>query len=358
MSIFKAVTLKIGERKRANLSGLIKYVLKDEKTEEKLVYGQCLEVERAYKMMLETKETFNKLSGREYYHFVQSYPPEEKITPEQALEQAKKFLEATKKFRAYEVLVAVHRDRAHIHVHYIVNSVSFVDGRKLHMTKKELKSLKELQNEINIRDGYLPAPEKGYKSNGTKRTELVANNKNTYQLLTKAGRGEADSYVQNCAIAVLKNKDKAINKEQFVKLMDQSGFETIWSDNKKHITFVDKKRQIAGESKCKIRLSKLAEYYPEFEKLGTKEELNNVLNANNARAGISEELRGIKQQLDANRQQLDNQGIAITNTGIQITEQSIKQAEREASGTEQVRGIESDQGKKSTTRKRTSGMSR
>lgn len=357
MSIFKAVTLKIGKRKRANLSGIIKYVLKDEKTEEKLVYGQCLEIERAYKMMLETKETFNKLSGREYYHFVQSYPPEEKITPEQALEQAKKFLEATKKFRAYEVLVAVHRDRAHIHVHYIVNSVSFVDGRKLHMTKKELKSLKELQNEINIRDGYQPAPEKGYKSNGTKRTELVANKKNTYQLLAKAGRGEVDSYVQNCAIAVLENADKALSKDQFIKLMEVSGFETIWTENKKHITFVDKRRKKACETKCKIRLSKLADYYPEFEKLGTKEELNYVINANNAKAGFDRELGEIKHQLDANRQQLNNQGIAITNRGIQITEQSIKQAERTATGTEQVRRIESDKGTGKKPTKSFSGMS-
>lgn len=280
MSILKAVKLKVGRRKRANLSGIIKYVLKTEKTEEKLVYGHCLEVVRAYKMMIETKTVFSKTSGREYSHFVQSYPPDENITPEQALEQAKKLLEATKKFRAYEVLLAVHKDRSHIHVHYIVNSVSFVDGRKFHITKKELEELKSLQNEINIADGFSPAPQKGYKSNGEKRTEKVVGNKNTYQLLSKAEKGEVDSYVQNCAIAILRNKDIVADIPQFLELMKESGFETVWSENKKHVTFIDSKRQAAGEKKCKIRLATLAKYYPEFERLSTKEELKNVIDSN------------------------------------------------------------------------------
>ena len=283
MSIFKAIKLKIGKRKRANLSGIIKYVLKTEKTEEKLVYGQFIEISRAYKMMVETKEVFKKTTGREYFHFVQSYSPDDKITPELALEQAKKFLEATKKFRAYEVLLAVHRDRENIHVHYIVNSVSFLDGRKFHISKKELEQLKNLQNEINIRDGFLPAPQKGFKSNGEKRTEKVVNDKNTYQLLTKAEAGEVDSYVLNCAIAVLKNKDRAVTVEQFITLMKESEIDVVWDKNKKHVTFVDLKRQAIGERKCKIRLATLAKYYPEFESISTKEDLLNVINGNNAK---------------------------------------------------------------------------
>lgn len=321
MSIFKAVNLKIGKRRRANLSGIIKYVLKDEKTEEKLIYGQCLEIPRAYKMMIETKQTFQKEKGREYYHYVQSYPPTENITPEQALEQAKKFLEETKKFRGFEVLVAVHKDREHIHCHYIVNSVSFVDGHKFHISRNELEQLKQLQNNINIRDGYSPAPEKYKDINGNIRTEKVVNNKNTYQLLNRAEKGEVDSYVQNCAISVLTNIKKAKNKNQFIELMEQNGFSTAWLENKKHITFTDIKREKAGEQKCKIRLAKLADYYPEFMNLATKEELINVINANNGRTEQSAELNDIREQLKRNRMELDNQGTKITdrNTAIANT---------------------------------------
>lgn len=283
MAIFKAVNLRVGKRKRSNLAGIIKYVLKTEKTEEKLVYGQNLEIPRAYEMMMETKETFGKKKGREYYHYVMSYPPNEKITPEQALEQAKDFLERTKKFRGFETLVAVHKDRKHVHVHFVVNSVNFATGKKFHLSRNELSKLKQLQNEINIEKGFSAAPEKYIGIDGNKRTEIVVNNKNTYQLLAKAEKGQVSSYVQNCAIAVLLNSKKARTQKEFIDFMQEKGFLTSWNENKKHITFTDIEREKSGEKKCKIRLSKLADYYSEFENLSTKEMLENVIKSNNGR---------------------------------------------------------------------------
>lgn len=289
MAILKIVNRRNGKRKRSHLAGVIKYVLKTEKTEEKLIYGQNLEPERAYQMMMETKDLFNKRKGMDYFHFVLSYPPNEKITPEQALEQAKELLERTKKFRGYETLVAVHRDKKHIHVHFIVNSVNFVDGRKFHLSRKELEALKQLQNQINIEKGFSAAPGKYEDMNGEERTETVSNNKNTYQLLKRAESGEVKSYVQTCAISVLTQAARASSKEEFIQLMDQDGFETIWDDNKKHITFIDKERAAAGEQKCKIRLSKLADYYAEFKNLNTKEDLIHGFDEN---CRISAETRG------------------------------------------------------------------
>lgn len=283
MAIFKAVNLRVGKRKRSNLAGIIKYVLKTEKTEEKLVYGQNLEIPRAYEMMMETKETFGKKKGREYYHYVMSYPPNEKITPEQALEQAKEFLERTKKFRGFETLVAVHKDRKHVHVHFVVNSVNFATGKKFHLSRNELAKLKQLQNEINIEKGFSAAPEKYIGIDGNKRTETVANNQAVFQLLAKAEKGQVSSYVQNCAIAVLQNSKKAKTQKEFIELMQEKGFSTSWEENKKHITFTDIEREKAGENKCKIRLSKLANYYSEFENLSTKEMLENVIKSNNGR---------------------------------------------------------------------------
>lgn len=328
MAIFKAVNLKIGKRRRANLSGVIKYVLKFKKTEDKLVYCQCLELERAYDMMIETKKTFDKEKGREYYHYVQSFPPNENITPEQALEQAKEFLERTKKFRSFEVLVATHKDRAHIHTHFIVNSVSFVDGKKFHISNKELEELKRLQNQINIEKGYSAAPPKGIGIDGKPRTETIANDKNTFHLLQRAANGQIQSYVQSCAISVLVNSKKALNKEEFIQLMDQDGFSTTWDEKKKHITFTDKLRAAKGETKCKIRLAKLSEYYAEFNHLNTKEDLINGFNANSRisaeerRKQDSElaELDRIKEELRQNRNTIIDRGNAKSDQGLDGTE--------------------------------------
>ena len=307
MAIFKVVNRRNGKRKRSHLKGVIKYVMKTEKTEEKLIYGQYLEPERAYQMMMETKNLFNKTKGMDYFHFVLSYPPNEKITPEQALEQAKEFLESTKKFRGYETVVAVHRDKKHIHVHFIVNSVNFINGRKFHLSAKELAYLKQLQNQINIEKGFSAAPEKYVGIDGEQRTETVSNNKNTYQLLKRAESGEVKSYVQTCAISVLTNAKRASSREEFIKLMDQDGFETIWEEAKKHITFIDKERAAAGEQKCKIRLSKLADYYSEFANLNTKEDLIHGFDEN---CRISEEARG-----DSERTRSDNSGLSGNDSG-------------------------------------------
>lgn len=309
MAILKIVNRRNGKRKRSHLAGVIKYVLKTEKTEEKLIYGQNLEPERAYQMMMETKDLFNKRKGMDYFHFVLSYPPNEKITPEQAFEQAKELLERTKKFRGYETLVAVHRDKKHIHVHFIVNSVNFVDGRKFHLSRKELEALKQLQNQINIEKGFSAAPGKYQDMNGEERTETVSNNKNTYQLLKRAESGEVKSYVQTCAISVLTQAARASSKEEFIQLMDQDGFETIWDDNKKHITFIDKERAAAGEQKCKIRLSKLADYYAEFKNLNTKEDLINGFDEN----------RRVSAEARANIERIKSgSGIAADNNGSEI----------------------------------------
>ena len=309
MAILKIVNRRNGKRKRSHLAGVIKYVLKTEKTEEKLIYGQNLEPERAYQMMMETKDLFNKRKGMDYFHFVLSYPPNEKITPEQALEQAKELLERTKKFRGYETLVAVHRDKKHIHVHFIVNSVNFVDGRKFHLSRKELEALKQLQNQINIEKGFSAAPGKYEDMNGEERTETVSNNKNTYQLLKRAESGEVKSYVQTCAISVLTQAARASSKEEFIRLMDQDGFETIWDDNKKHITFIDKERAAAGEQKCKIRLSKLADYYAEFKNLNTKEDLIHGFDEN----------RRVSAEARANIERIrSGSGIAADNNGSEI----------------------------------------
>ena len=325
MAILKAVSVSALGHKHANLSGIIKYVLKEEKTEEKLVYGQCLDVPIAYKQMIETKQTWHKEGGCEYFHLIQSFPPNENITPEQALEQAKKFLEGTEKFWGYEVLVAVHRDREHIHSHFIINSVNFATGKKFHLSKNELEELKQLQNKINIRDGFLPAPEK-YKGKDNKpRTEKVSNDKYTYQLLDKAEKGQKESYIFNCALALLNAKQKATSKNELISIMKDKGFYTEWSDNKKHITFTDIKRKEQGEKKCKIRLQTLADYYPEFANINTKELLQNELNANFERirreiSNLSETNRAI----NANRETISNRRIDIANARAEQSNRGVQ----------------------------------
>ena len=123
MAVFKAINVKVG--KNANLKGIINYVLKPAKTEEQLTTGFFCDVPNALETFMKTKKNFNKLKGRQYYHFMQSFPPIENITAQKAHEAAVKFVKKCAKFRGFEMIIVTHKDRDHLHTHFVMNSVNF-----------------------------------------------------------------------------------------------------------------------------------------------------------------------------------------------------------------------------------------
>ena len=135
--------------KRTNTHGAmrncIEYVLRQDKTSELLTYvtgpyrHDEIDYDLVYRTFLEEKKMWNKDTGRMYAHNIISWHKDEQITPEQAFEFGKEFAE--KWFSGFQTLVAVHKDKNHIHCHLVTNSVSYEDGRKLHNTKKDLERM-------------------------------------------------------------------------------------------------------------------------------------------------------------------------------------------------------------------------
>ena len=86
--------------------------------------------------MLAVKRRFGKETGTVAYHGYQSFAPGE-ATPEMAHEiglQLAQQLWGEK----YQVVVATHLDKeSHLHNHFVLNTVSFVDGIKYHRTAKD-----------------------------------------------------------------------------------------------------------------------------------------------------------------------------------------------------------------------------
>ena len=82
------------------------------------------------------KKRFGKEEGTVAYHGYQSFAPGE-ATPELAHEIG---LALAKKLwgEKYQVLVTTHLDKAHhLHNHFVVNTVSFVDGIKYYRSEKD-----------------------------------------------------------------------------------------------------------------------------------------------------------------------------------------------------------------------------
>ena len=254
MAVIKAVSSKAG------IGQALDYVTKEEKTEDKLVSGLHCEPDTVKDEMQATKELWGKTGGRTYKHFVHSYHEDEHITPEQAHKNAIELAKGTEAWKGHEVLIATHIDRGHIHTHFIVNSVNYENGHKLQWSKADLQNLKDRCNEQSRQQG-LHVPEKGKTFSGEEREETVAWNKETYNLLKQAEKGEVKSYVQDTALTVMDCRETATSREDFIDQMKARGYGVDWKDSHKYITFTDLERQSQGEKQCKVRNNKLEKYY-------------------------------------------------------------------------------------------------
>ena len=157
----------------------------------------------------EEKKMWNKDTGRMYAHNIISWHKDEQITPEQAFEFGKEFAENW--FSGFQTLVAVHKDKDHIHCHLVTNSVSYEDGRKLHNTRKDLERMKQLTNQM-CRERGLTVAEKGKHFDGSQieKGEVIAWSKDKYNLFRQQVK---DSFVADCAMAVLKALEIGKNPE-------------------------------------------------------------------------------------------------------------------------------------------------
>ena len=254
MAVIKAVSSKAG------INTVLDYVMQEEKTEQKLLSGLNCVPDTVKDEMRVTKLLWDKDGGRTYKHFVQSFAPGEKIDPAQAHQIACQLAASRPEWQDFEVLIATHEDKEHIHTHFVVNSVSYVDGHKLQQSKAELQAMKDYSDQLCAKYG-LHITEKGKTFDGQEREETAAFSKDTYQLLKKAEQGEVKSYVQDIALAILDCREKATSRTDFVQRMNERGYGVDWQDSHKYITFTDLKRQEQGEKQCKIRNNKLEKYY-------------------------------------------------------------------------------------------------
>ena len=289
--------------KRTNTHGAmrncIEYVLRQDKTSELLTYitgPYChneINYDLVYRTFLEEKKMWNKDTGRMYAHNIISWHKNEQITPEQAFEFGKEFAENW--FSGFQTLVAVHKDKDHIHCHLVTNSVSYEDGRKLHNTRKDLERMKQLTNQM-CRERGLTVAEKGKHFDGSQieKGEVIAWSKDKYNLFRQQVK---DSFVADCAMAVLKALENCISKEKFIEKMKQFGWNVNWTEKRKHITF-------QNQDGKKVRDSNLSKT---FHLDISKEGLENEFNGNRKKARDSanrdsrsdEELAGYYRQVEA-----------------------------------------------------------
>ena len=280
MAIIKVV--KKSGKTHTSLKKVLNYV--GEKAYE--TYGiNCSEnYQKVAYEFYETKDYFKKTYGRQYRHYIQSFSPNE-ISKEKVLEVATKWAE--KAFQGHEVFIAVHNDKEHLHSHFIVNTVNFETGEKLHEEARNLAFKKELNDEICIDYGI------NNKEIKKQKGDVVSYDKNKYQIIKKG----AD--ITRLAEKIIKNMKVSTSKENFIFKMQKDGYSTEWEENKKHIVFTASKSILKGK-KDKFRLSNLEKTFniPDFNKerlleifkLNQEQERKNILEKITDNMGIEKNI--------------------------------------------------------------------
>lgn len=130
-----------------DLHNALNYTVDDLKTEQKFfVDGINCKYKNAFTCMMETKKEFDKIDDVLGYHIIQSFAPGEG-TPESIHELGKEFARRAFGDR-FEVVVATHLNTGCLHNHYVLNSVSFMDGKKYYDNKESYARLRQISDDL------------------------------------------------------------------------------------------------------------------------------------------------------------------------------------------------------------------
>ena len=205
----------------------IAYVLSPENRngDEKCFRATCLNcanggAEDLAKQFYEIRRAYNKDSERLAHHYVQSFSPNEHITPELAhqigVELAKKIAPE------FQVIVSTHVDKDHIHNHIIINSVNPSTGLKWVNNKTSLHSIWQESDKLCKQYGLTTIDNQSGLRGIDQATQKLAEKGKSWKVeLCHA----LDDAIQLCN-----------TKEQFIAFLKRKGFEIIrYTD--RHITF-------------------------------------------------------------------------------------------------------------------------
>lgn len=217
------------------MAAVMEYTKRDEKTlwqGQSLVSGINCRPESVYDDFLSTKLFYHKDDKILFFHMVQSFPKGANVNPVTAHAAA---MELGKYFEGREVLVCTHTDRGHVHSHFIINSVSLEDGRKLHISEPELDELRQRNDQVCEMFG-LPVFQKGQKRKKVKSMSTAEYH--------AAARGESWKF------RLMDTIDECMRysgtREEFITLMHTEGYDVRWEASRKSITYTT-----LGGMKCR-----------------------------------------------------------------------------------------------------------
>lgn len=209
------------------MKAVIDYCLQQKKVADadsgrRLVSGVNCSGENAFTEFMATKTAHHKKGGMNFYHYVQSFSPSESVTAEQVHEIGLAF--AQKAWPGHEVLVTTHTDVAHLHNHFVINSVHYENGMKLRQNPGTLTKLRALSDGICQQHGLSVL--EPYKKDGAKISSRE---------YRAAAKGDSWKFKLMSDIDFVMNRSGS--RADFMREMQRLGYKVTWTDERKYITF-------------------------------------------------------------------------------------------------------------------------
>ena len=138
---------RYSEKQIQALHDVMDYASDDYKTERSLfVSGVNTTPDTAKQKMHQTKLHYGKMDGIVAFHAIQSFKPGE-TTPDRAHEIGIKLAKEMWGDR-FEVVIATHLNKEHLHNHFVINSVSFLDGKKYYDNTANYNKMKRISDRL------------------------------------------------------------------------------------------------------------------------------------------------------------------------------------------------------------------
>lgn len=146
MVIYKVINESGKYRNRDAAEGLLSYITSQEKARPDGIFGGAVIPKIAALSMNTVMDVFHNDTGPRMRHSVLSFSPDEGLSPAKVKKIASKAIEYYE--GEYQIVAAVHEDKKHLHVHFAMNTTSYVDSSKYHGEKKDLYAFINCMNTL------------------------------------------------------------------------------------------------------------------------------------------------------------------------------------------------------------------
>lgn len=254
---------------RSTVELSIKYICNPDKTDSQiLISSHGCGHKTADLDFKETWKRWNSASKIQARHLIQSFSPEDEVSPEKAHEIRRELMDKVLKGE-YEYVMTTHVDKNHIHNHFVFNNVNNKTGKAYLSNKRTYHNIRDISDALCYKN-RLSVIEHYSGINGISYKEVLEIKKGT------SWKAKLQYAIDN---AIKRSKDW----EEFFKIMKEMGYEI---KEGKHIAFRAKEQERFTRAKTigekyteeniKNRVQERQEYMEVFSK--DKKRIKNIIN--------------------------------------------------------------------------------